>query len=210
MKILWNSCNGLNPPFYLNPDDNCFYHEEYFIGRYDCSSGNQLVSNFKIPLSCKGSYRWTYKVDAIKRFANLLKSTNFPKDCYFIPAPTSKRRDSVYFDSRLDDVIKLYKNLQQDANISFNFDANYDEDPCHTVSGKSRNPSELSSNINFTPFPGDVVPAKIIIIDDMITTGGHYTAFKNKILLQYPNAIIAGFFLAKRIYSEPPENNYNE
>ena len=204
-KRLWKKCDELNWPFYLASSDSCFYHEEFFEGKYNCSTGNQFVSNFKKDISKKGTPEWYHKQKAISDFADLLAHTKFPKGTGLIAAPTSKPRSSLIFDSRIDDVLQKYHAKNADVQISFCLDAVYEEIANHLSKGKSRNPDVIIKNMRLLPTWFSETIHQVFVIDDVITTGGHFVAAKRLINERYPEIVVNGLFLALRIHSPPPE-----
>lgn len=48
---------------------------------------------------------------------------------------------------------------------------------------------------------------RIILVDDVLTTGAHFCAAKSKILERIPNAQISGYFIARRLL--PPNGDFN-
>ncbi|EIX7253969.1 hypothetical protein MK585_001925, partial [Campylobacter coli] len=59
-----------------------------------------------------------------------------------------------------------------------------------------RNPNDLKQEILF--YPPNFFDKNIVLIDDVLTTGGHFKACKNILLEKLdPNINIVGLFLAK-------------
>jgi predicted amidophosphoribosyltransferase len=50
------------------------------------------------------------------------------------------------------------------------------------------------------------VPTNIGIVDDLLTTGSHFRAIKDKLLERLPHARIVGFFIARRAMPDLFEN----
>ena len=197
----WLRCEeAVSPPHYLNETTFSFYQYEYVSkGSYTQFPDNSLIMNFKIPVEEMGRERWHYKEDAIKIFAEaLIMNIRLPiHDTIFIPMPTSKPRRHPEFDSRLDRVIDII-HQQTGQHIGYNLDLINEENPYH-LSGDYRDPNQLYTNIDFTPFQ-DLNPKSVILLDDVITTGAHFVACIKKIKSIYPDTNIAGFFLAKTIW----------
>ena len=191
-----------NQPYYINVDEDiCYYFLEYTskVG-YNYNDSNNIVFNFKS--THPNSIR--YKRNAISYFANLIIndiSNLLPKDTIYIAAPTSKTRNSALFDDRLDQVVNIL-NIKG-LSTSLKLEALSDITPSHS-SGQNRNITDIKNNIIFYGFDptrfqvNDFI--KVAIVDDVITTGAHFKACKERILEKYPKAIVYGIFLAKTVW----------
>ena len=201
MAKSWLRCEeSVSPPIYLNETTYSFYLYEYVSkGSYKQFPANSLILNFKIPVDEMGNERWNYKKEAINLFADtIIKSLKIPiQDTIFVPMPTSKPRRHPEFDSRLDDVISIIGKRTGQL-VGNNLDLINEEIPYH-ISGENREPDQICRNIDFSPFK-DVIPKRVILIDDVITTGAHFVASIRKINSIYPDISIVGFFLAKTIW----------
>ncbi len=181
---------------YLDEDDECYYFTELREGGYTISPSNQLVFNFKKPLTEKiNSSSWAYRNSAIETYANALLSLEGigTVSHILIPSPTSKRRNSSQFNNRLDKVVETISKQYPNICIEYSFDIKEDIQSSHL--GGSRDYTVLYNNTIFTPFksnPKDFV----VIIDDVLTTGVHFKVCKNKILEEYPTCRVVGIFLA--------------
>jgi predicted amidophosphoribosyltransferase len=137
-----------------------------------------------------------------------MECIDFPQsDTILIPMPTSKPRNDSEFDSRLDDVVKLvHTETGQRTGLNLNT-IRYSE--TFHISGSSRYISDIGGNINFTPFD-EPVPAKVILVDDVVTTGSHFIACGNKIRQWHSGVFVLGLFLAKTIWQSAPDNEGND
>jgi predicted amidophosphoribosyltransferase len=161
-----------------------------------------------MPIEAKHEQRWQYKQEAIQFFAEqIVKGIKLPMDDgIFVPMPTSKPRNHPEFDSRLDDVVKIVRE-RTEQRIGFNLDALCPSEAFHS-SGSSRNVVDISGNISFKPFELPI-PAKIMLLDDVVTTGAHFSACSGIIRRHHPEAQIFGLFLAKTIWKSAKEDNEN-
>jgi len=197
----WLRCEeSISPPVYLNEKTHSFYRYEYVSkGSYTQFPVNSLILNFKMSIEEKGKERWHYKKEAIDLFATaIIKNVRLPiQDTIFLPMPTSKPRKHPEFDSRLDEVVDIITK-QTGQLVGYNLDLINEEIPYH-ISGENRDPDQIYININFNPFQ-DLNPKRVILIDDVITTGAHFVACIRKINSIYPDTSVVGFFLAKTIW----------
>ena len=97
-----------NPPARILASDVCYYAREYTAQKgYNHSQTNNLISNFKKPVSQRNSSQWKYKEQAIAKFSSELAPLLQAVNGRFILAaiPSSKRRDHAEYDNRLEAVI---------------------------------------------------------------------------------------------------------
>src|SRR5262245_51936608 len=78
---------------YLNADDECLFFGDYSARKvFAHSATNNLILNFKKPLSRKGKPGWHYKARAIKEVAAAFSQNLGGSLAYItlVPVPTSK------------------------------------------------------------------------------------------------------------------------
>lgn len=109
----WYQFDQLNKPIFFDIDDLCYYAREHKNGGYEISESNQLIFNFKKPITKRNSTEWCYKKHSIRKFSTELSALNIPIQSVLIPAVTSNPRNSKNFDSRLEDVIKDLRTLDR-------------------------------------------------------------------------------------------------
>lgn len=201
---MWIKCDELHMIEFLTPDDVCYYCLEYFEGGYGACDENQLVFNFKKPITAKGAY---YRSKAIEQYAQYLSKLPFHPGCMVVPAYTSNPRSSPQFNDRLDRTVTRFNQLRPEIPYCFGLDAVSSTNPVHE-SNSSRNPADLIKNISVNIQPNILNGIDtIVIVDDVITTGGHFIAMKMKIHEIYPHIKVNGVFLAHKINSLPPKDN---
>lgn len=198
MATKWNKIDELHRPYYLEEEDFCLYAREYSEGGYEASTSNQLVFNLKKPISYKGLPQWFYKEHAIERFASELGMLRFPDNAVIIPAPTSKPRKSPLFDSRIDDVAKSL--CKYNSNLIYQpiLDVDIELLSAHSEGG-TRIPEEIEEHIVVSKFTKIEIPSTVFVIDDLITTGGHFVAIKRALQHTFPGIKVIGLFWAKKI-----------
>lgn len=197
----WRKIENADRPMYLSESDYCVYAREHTDGGYEASHSNQMLFNYKKPLEYKGTGQWFYKIHSITLFATELSQLNFPNNSVLIPAPTSKPRSSVLFDSRIDDSINELIKYRPDLKLQPILDMSEEIRSAHSEGGP-RDPSIIEQYITVSNFTGIDIPDKVFIIDDIITTGGHFKAAKNAILKHFPQINVIGVFWAKHIFDD--------
>ncbi len=66
---------------------------------------------------------------------------------------------------------------------------------------KRQSKNEIIDNLVFEPKNYDLSKSKIIIFDDVITTGRHFKAAQYKIKEKFPSANIVGLFVARKVWN---------
>lgn len=187
-----------NPPYWLTPDDICYFVREY-TPRVGYSSGidpntNQLIMNYKKPADRRGKAEWRHKKRAIVSFAtelSYLLSDSFTVTCI----PSSKKKDDSLYDSRLEDTLILLQKKNQKILIEYPVIRAYSVESMHE--GARRNPEMEKESLTWVGFQGN--PNQIIIIDDILTTGASFKAIQQIILDNNPDIEIVGVFWARAI-----------
>jgi len=185
---------------YILEDDQIYYAREYISGRkYDASEANNLIQNVKKPVERKALPEWRHKLLAIAKFAGeisrLLKDN---KEYVFAAIPTSKCKSDPEYDSRLEDTLTALKRKKNNIIIQEPISANQTMLPVHL--GGTRDPETIYRNQLWNGF--NVETDHIILIDDVLTWGSHFKAYKRMILEHYPEMEIIGIFWAKTIWDD--------
>ncbi|WP_323596005.1 hypothetical protein [Aliarcobacter butzleri] len=185
--------HSLHSRKHLTNDDECYYFIEATNGGFKESASNDLLFNFKMPISSKSNPSWYYRNNAIRIFADYLSSAFMNNKITIIPALTSKRRSSPLFNDRIDKTVELLQSKYSNLIIENVFDLVKDSQEAHR--GGTRVVDEIKSNIDWHGFihtPSEYV----FIIDDTLTTGAHFRAWKDTINYYHPNIKVVGVFLA--------------
>ena len=184
---------------YLSEQDICFYTSEYTAGEgHVYSDTNQLIYNFKKTVDKRGTSEWKYKEQAILQAANIFRAAIKPgAQITFVPIPPSKVQTDPLYDDRLlrmlqiafegrhTDVRELVVQLQSMEAVH--------------LSERRPTPDELIANYRLDESLADPAPQIIFIVDDMLTTGCHFKAVQQLLVERFPQAKIAGLFLARRV-----------
>lgn len=178
---------NLHPRPHLTQNDICYYFMEHTVGGYEASPSNNKISNFKKPVSAMGTNQWPHKQRAIRQFINDLESITFKDDqgeMMVVPGITSKPRSDTAWDDRIDKVAEGFANKFSHLSIGKIIDTRAVVVP--SSHGGSRDMATIKNN---TLWDGNCPETAdtIIIIDDVLTTGAHFKAWKEFILENCPN-----------------------
>lgn len=179
---------------HLNASDHCYYYGVYTPGGYSVSDYNSMVQNFKKDISRRNNKEWFYRDKAVNDFASMLHHTLQNNRWTIVPCATSKPRNSLNFNDRLDATANKLRLLSSNYDIQFCLDTIEELIPSHT--GGTRNPTEIAANTRWIQ-PTTKPNPNIVLFDDVLTTGAHFRAYKDIILSHYPFCNVIGIFLAK-------------
>lgn len=202
MTISWIKFDGITYPFpaYINQSEDCRFARDYIpgIGYKGCQT-NDLVLNFKQDISKKGSGSWQYRQWALNVFADELASIFGSNSQSFVTnIPTSKPRTSNQYDFRFEDMFQALKMKRPNLNIIYPLDVGTVQVASHH--GGSRSVSTLSSNLVFAGLPNPH-PDRIILVDDVVTSGSHFRACNDFLVSNGFQGQIIGLFWARTINS---------
>lgn len=203
---------------FLTDDDICFYLWEYTSQKgYSFSRCNQLITNLKKSPTFKNSLlqneqaQYQYKLDAIFKCADTLSKAISPdmlKSSMFVPVPCSKRIDDPEYDDRMEkickhmDVADLRKLVvQTESRMASHMSAPGERQTISDLIKIYQLNEELCCVGN--------IPKRIIIIDDVLTTGRHFKAMQAILQHRFPDAKIIGVFIARRIFDQAPDDASN-
>ncbi len=198
--FLWRECDILTRPKHITDTDICFYAREYVGYGYQDSPTNQLICNFKIYPSSRGTPRWHYKTEAIDRFALELEALFDGIDCCIIPAPNSVPITDPDYDSRIIETIKILKLKKPNIRYEDILRTTKKIPSAHGEHG-SRDPTLLKQYFTVED-PSSPLPSPVIILDDVITTGGHFKAWKSLLQEKFQGIEVLGVFWALRRFPE--------
>lgn len=206
MKFLELAKEDMHEHSYLDIDDNIYYIEEYISGNGFAGKGNNLIINLKKSVDKKGTDQWKHKEKAIIDIALLIaKEMDNPnvssRRIYWLPIPPSRIKTDPLFDDRTYRILTLAIAVSTSCK-HFVTDALYQHSNRESFSSitAKRDVDELVSNYSMNDIPNyDPEKDLIVIFDDMLTTGCHFKAVEELVLDKYPNAVVMGIFVARRV-----------
>ncbi|MCY4302004.1 MAG: hypothetical protein OXC68_09775 [Aestuariivita sp.] len=183
-----------------------------FLGEYNARKGfshsatNNLIINFKKPLERKDRSEWRHKLRNIKIAANALYNAfgNADLRSYtFVPVPPSKARANPLYDDRmmvmLGTLSKLfYQNRGYHLDVREMVKQTRNTVAAHETDTRPE-PAALVALYEIQQCMVSAAQDRIVICDDVLTTGCHFRAMEIVIMAAIPNATIYGMFLARRV-----------
>lgn len=189
---------------YLGTNDLCWYYLERSHGTWKESEANRIVSNFQRSVT-KYHDRpdvLQYKDNAIRFFAErideLIAKKKRPCPLVIVPMVTSKPRSHRWYDDRLVRTAQAVVRARPGEVVVCDILDVISEVPKAKLGGQ-RNPEEIGRNL-VVKDPDYPEAEVVFLIDDVVTTGGHFAACQKAIRPMFPKATIVGVFLARQKY----------
>ena len=196
----------LGDHYYLTAADECYYLGDYHPhGGYQAGPINQLISNFKKPVSKRGRPEYRYKLQAIAQVGRYIREGIRPEalaGSTFIPIPPSKAKSDPDYDDR---AVRALSSGQPTLDVRELFVARKSTRAHHEYQqGEKRpTPDELYDLLAIdqacltAPLKGTVM-----IFDDLLTAGTHFKACQRHVLEHAgPGTRVIGLFIGRR---KPP------
>ena len=181
--------------YHLTDADKCYFAREYVSrGGYTASATNQLILNFKKPRDRRHLPEYKYKALAITQFATELADF-LPRNTNVAAMPTSKCRIDVDYDDRLIQTLTEVVSRRTDITCVDLLTIKRSLDPAH--SGGPRGPAILHENLEWIG-PTGPLPS-IMLVDDVLGSGGHFSACKQVVLEHWPQCHVMGAFWARAV-----------
>jgi predicted amidophosphoribosyltransferase len=174
--------------------DECYYIREYCPGKgFLYSETNQLVKNYKHDVKTRHDLE-VHKTSSINKFAEELSLFFDDSKVYYLSfIPSSKNRSDKRYDDRLEKTLFKLKELRSKIVIENPVSIKFSMRASHK--GGPRLINDLFENYGWDGLKNNEI-GNLYIIDDIITTGSHYKAFKNFIMKHRPGIEIIGLFWA--------------
>lgn len=199
---VWKKIDDMHPLLYLKKElrDRIFYCRESNEKGFNDNHNNQLLFNFKKRIDAP-ALEINYKNKAIEQFLTDLGGIKFNGGAIIVPAIRSLPRTDEKYDSSIDYVaLQLCFNNQ---NLLYEPILNIsDSIPAAHITG-NRNIEKIKKAIcveELSERAKSLGLKNIIIIDDVITSGAHFTAMYDKLSEKYNgfNIYLFSWFLKVR------------
>lgn len=188
---------------HLRRGDRCFFLREY-LPREGFAGGetNSLILNLKKSPERRGLPEWRYKERAIAHVASELRAALGPtwltQGTLLVPIPPSKAPDDPRFDDRMEQVAGLVAGGTE-AQMAPALRLRTSMEALHRRDDR-RDIRELRARMEVIPGALDPVAiARIILLDDVLTTGAHFRAAQETLAEAVPARPIVGVFVARRV-----------
>ena len=185
----------------LHWTDECYYLLEFYPGkRYGFGSDNDLVKNFKRRVDGSGVIALRRKEWALRDIASLLRPAfaslfDFGA-CTFVPVPPSRPRSHPHYDHRVAQLLQLA--CPAAADIRELIVCREEREPAHF--NEVRPSAEMLLENYMLGEVGDgPVRERIVLFDDVITSGNHFVACRQFLLTHFPGREVVGVFVARRV-----------
>lgn len=189
---------------YLRADDFCLYQGEYTArGGYGCSPMNDMILNIKKSVTRRGRPEYQYKERDIRRaglaFREALNAEALAT-VTFVPVPPSKEVNHPEYDNRIELVLAhMAEGTNADVRQLVLQAGSYEASSQAAIRGGDRMHAEdLIALYRINEGIADPAPQRILVVDDVLTTGSHFVAMKTVLRQRYPDAWIGGLFIARR------------
>ena len=187
--------------YHLDEDDRCLFIGEYTAGAgFGHSETNQLIFNLKKGIERRGERDWRYKREAIVEAGRAFKAVlreGALNEWTFVPMPPSKARDDSQYDDRMLQVVRAIRPAKPvDARELV---VQSVSTPSMHRSVKRLRPQELAELYFIDEELAEPMPAALVIVDDLLTTGAHFKAAKLVLTNRFPEVPVIGLFIARRV-----------
>lgn len=200
---MWNRIDtSENKPFYLSPEDECYFAREYTAGKgYSFSKANNLILNLKKPMSKKGTNEFQHKINAVNQFATELAELldGIADNAAIMAVPCSKRKDHQLFDPRNEAVVELLKKKLPQIEVIEPITRSVNVEPLHMSVGKRADPDQIMKSLDCVELKTD--REIIVVVDDVITNGAHFVAVRRMLQKQNSEMRVIGAFWAKTVWA---------
>ncbi|MBI2521197.1 MAG: hypothetical protein HYV97_12290 [Bdellovibrio sp.] len=186
---------------YLTSEDDCRFAYEYTGGGSGYAAGviNSDVLNFKKSgLKRNVEPEWSYRNEAVNKFAgdlSVIINNTTASPLHITAIPASKIKSDSEYSFRYEDLFTVLKSFRPRTVPVSPIDQITSALSSHT--GGTRNPQQIMSNYKWNGFGTEVVD-KLVVVDDVLTTGAHFKAYKDFLRQNGFAGQLIGLFWARR------------
>ena len=213
MKLTLLDQSQIQQYYYLDDSDDCYclglYHPRH---GYQGGDLNQLIYNLKKRPTSKNSNPQAYrhKRKAILRISSALRQSMnescLNNEITLVPVPPSKIIGDPDYDDRILQICnQMVKGLDSPHVLDL-LSMKKSLVASHLANTERPSKVELENNLRLNTPPANQKPRPyIILVDDVITSGAHYSACKEVLTKHYPKVMVMGMFVARVDHSLLPE-----
>jgi hypothetical protein len=201
-EYIWRKTDSSTELFHCpdHQDFSLYYARIYTINEgYDYSETNNLILNLKMSVD-SSSNRLSYKKEAIGRFARevsiFLERIKVP--ITLVPMPPSKTASHPLYDDRIVQVALQVAEAVEMVRWSPILYRTRDVES-HHMSSSARDTEKIYRDLPLNePFASSFLEdTPLVLIDDVLTSGAHFTAAKRRLEARFSNTRVGGIFWAK-------------
>ena len=213
MKLTRLDQSQIQQYHHLDESDDCYCLGLYHPGQsYTGCDLNQLIYNLKKKPTSKNSNPQAYrhKRKAILRISSALRQSMnescLNNEITLVPVPPSGIIGDPDYDDR---ILQICNQMVKGLDSPHVLDLLSMKKPLgasHLSAENRPSKDQLENNLQLNTPPTDQKPRPyIILVDDVITSGAHYSACKEVLTNHYPNVMVTGMFVARVDHSLLPE-----
>lgn len=190
----------------LHGTDQCYFLFEYTSGRgYDFSATNQLISNLKKKPSTQTSNPQAYKykgrsIRSCGAWLGQALNAEWLKTGTLVPIPPSKAKSHPDYDDRM---LQICRTIPSATPLDIREMVIQRESmrAAHEC-GEGERPTieEIAANYMINEDAAAPEPKAIAIVDDVLTAGRHFKAMQRVLRNRFPEAVLLGLFIARRVF----------
>jgi predicted amidophosphoribosyltransferase len=185
---------------YLEADDKCFFLREYTAGKgYSYGQTNSIISNLKKEMDRRGRSEWIWKERAIEQAGNELRAAIGAKalqEVTIVPMPPSKAKDDPMYDDRVLQIVQVMTR-ELTCDVRELVLQRMSVPAAHTTTNRAR-PEDHYENYCIDETVAAPEPARILVVDDVLTAGAHFAGIKRRLRERFPAVAVYGCFYARR------------
>lgn len=164
---------------------------------------NDMILNIKKSVTRRGRPEYQYKERDIRRAGLAFRAALNAEalaTVTFVPVPPSKQITHPEYDNRIELVLAhMAEGTNADVRQLVLQGGSYEASSHAAMRGGDRMHAEdLIALYRINEDLADPAPQRILVVDDVLTTGSHFVAMKTVLHRRYPGAWIGGLFIARR------------
>ncbi|MBN8538468.1 MAG: hypothetical protein J0M15_15555 [Deltaproteobacteria bacterium] len=196
---VWKRIDSSHNLPHIMTNDVCIYAREYKAGQgYAAGETNQLILNFKMFVTFKGTNRWRYRDRDVRKFAEEAALNFGANSTVAITAiPSSKAKNDPDYTNRFEDMLTHLLTLRPNLIEEWPVELIQTVQASHQAG--SRNPQQIQQHYRWRGFQNGV-PQTLVLFDDVVTTGSHFRAMSDFIRSNGYTGNIVGIFWARSVF----------
>lgn len=194
---------------FIRPDYECYYLMEFTPGgkHSESSKANSFINNLKKPPDREGRPEWEYKKRDMHRAVKMLETCldgfiNY-QTTSLIPIPPSKPRTDPLYDGWMLEILNRVASSIPGSDVRDLFVVKDDIGASHASGNNRPTTEQLYNNYSIDDRFKEGLRNKIILFDDVVTSGAHFVTCRKIIQEINPSIEVGGVFLARRVPDLP-------